>query len=117
MHELGLLNFKFILVCKAKFSSKFNYIDFIFLRNLSVVVKKILSDRTDLALNLIIAGFYILNLIKKSLQAQNELGDCVLAREAGLKLISGWTCFVRPNLSFKFHVLISVDEKIAHYRF
>ncbi|EIF06514.1 hypothetical protein UNSWCD_955 [Campylobacter concisus UNSWCD] len=43
---MGLLNFKFILVCKAKFSSKFNYIDFIFLRNLSVVVKKILSDRT-----------------------------------------------------------------------
>jgi len=45
LHELGLLNLKFILVCKAKFSSKFNYIDFIFLKNLSVVVKKFLSDR------------------------------------------------------------------------
>ena len=41
----------------------------------------------------------------------------VLAREAGLKLISGWARFVRPNLCFKFKVLISVDEKIAHYRF
>ena len=82
--SLGLLNLKFILIRKAKFSSKFNYIDFIF---------------------------------KKSLQAQNELGDRVLAREAGLKLISSWARFVRPNLSFKFHVLISVDEKIAHYRF
>ena len=41
----------------------------------------------------------------------------VLAREAGFKLISSWACFVRPNLSFKFKVLISVDEKIAHYRF
>ena len=82
--SLVLLNFKFILVCKAKFSPKFNYIDFIF---------------------------------KRSLQAQNELGYCVLAREAGLKLISGRARFVRPNLSFKFHVLISVDEKIAHYRF
>jgi hypothetical protein len=39
-HESGLLNLKFILVRKAKFSSKFNYIDFIFLKNLSVVVKK-----------------------------------------------------------------------------
>jgi len=39
-HELGLLNLKFILIRKAKFSSKFNYIDFIFLKNLSVVVKK-----------------------------------------------------------------------------
>ena len=43
--SLGLLNLKFILVRKAKFSSKFNYIDFIFLKNLSVVVKKFLSDR------------------------------------------------------------------------
>ena len=84
LHELDLLNLKFILVCKVKFSSKFNYIDFIF---------------------------------KRSLQAQNELRDFFLAREAGFKLVSGWTCFVRPNLSFKFHVLISVDEKITHYRF
>ena len=45
LHELGLLNLKFILVRKAKFSPKFNYIDFIFLKNLSVVVKKFLSDR------------------------------------------------------------------------
>ena len=82
--SLGLLNLKFILVRKAKFRPKFNYIDFIF---------------------------------KKNLQAQKKLGDCVLAREASLKLISGWARFVRPNLSFKFHVLISVDEKIAHYRF
>jgi len=41
--SLGLLNLKFILVRKAKFSPKFNYIDFIFLKNLSVVVKKFLS--------------------------------------------------------------------------
>ena len=45
LRELGLLNLKFILVCKAKFSQKFNYIDFIFLKNLSVVVKKFLNDR------------------------------------------------------------------------
>ena len=45
LHELGLLNLKFILVRKAKFSPKFNYIDFIFFKNLSVVVKKFLSDR------------------------------------------------------------------------
>ena len=81
--SLGLLNLKFILVRKAKFRPKFNYIDFIF---------------------------------KKS-PSPKKLGDCVLAREASLKLISGWARFVRPNLSFKFHVLISVDEKIAHYRF
>jgi len=31
--SLGLLNLKFILVRKAKFSSKFNYIDFIFKKN------------------------------------------------------------------------------------
>ncbi|AVX44204.1 hypothetical protein CCS77_1143 [Campylobacter concisus] len=43
--SFGLLNLKFILVRKAKFSSKFNYIDFIFFKNLSVVVKKFLSDR------------------------------------------------------------------------
>lgn len=82
--SLGLLNLKFVFVRKAKFSPKFNYIDFIF---------------------------------KRSLQAQNELRDFFLAREAGFKLISGWACFVRPNLSFKFHVLISIDEKITHYRF
>ena len=44
LRELGLLNLKFILARKAKFSPKFNYIDFIFLKNLSVVVKKFLSD-------------------------------------------------------------------------
>ena len=38
--SFGLLNLKFILVRKAKFSSKFNYIDFIFLKNLSAVVKR-----------------------------------------------------------------------------
>ena len=65
--SLGLLNLKFILVRKAKFSPKFNYIDFIFLKNLSVVVKKSKwYCLLDLDLNLlIVAGFYILNLIKE----------------------------------------------------
>ena len=83
--DLNLLNLKFILVRKAKFGSKFNYIDFI--------LKKVSKPKMSL-----------------------EIAR-VLAREAGLKLISGWARFVRPNLCFKFKVLISVDEKIAHYRF
>jgi len=32
--SLGLLNLKFVFVRKAKFSPKFNYIDFIFKRSL-----------------------------------------------------------------------------------
>lgn len=32
--SLGLLNLKFVLVRKAKFSPKFNYIDFIFKKGL-----------------------------------------------------------------------------------
>ena len=71
----------------------------------------------DLDLNLIVAGFYILNLIKKEVSKPKKLGDFFLAREAGFKLISGWARFVRPNLSFKFEMLIGVYEKIGHYWF